>query len=650
MEIDSSDPPTVPQNGTKPHDDQEGGDFSEVEIGKKEENVQDSNPTTTTRASQGNSETEENTNETKEANGTVEPKINGHIPNIKSQVQLPHPQPPQPKVERSQSTLSMADSFPAIGKFIRERSSSFSAAITKRLASLREDSTGYGEFIVKNDSVNFEVTEFKIPGVKVIVKLKSEEEKEYQKGTISFFSRSNSRDCTAVRSFFRQKGLNFMEINIDVYPKREKELLERTGSSEVPQIFINDKLFGGLVALNSLRNSGDFDKRLREIMGDNCQSNGPAPPEYGVNDEEEESEDELAGIARILRENLPVQDRLLKMKLVKNCFAGSDLVEAIIQHMDCGRKKAIATAKMLAKKHFIHHVFRENEFEETKQEHFYRFLEHEPFILGCFNFKSSINDSEPKSVALVSDRLTKLMSAILETYASEDRCHLDYSGISRSEEFRRYVNLARDLQRVNLQLLSPEETLVFFLNLYNAMVIHAVISIGHPEGILDKRAFFYDFQYVVGGYPYSLSDIQNGILRHNQRSTYSLVKPFANGDKRLEIILPKFSPLIHFGLCNGTRSSPTVRFFTPHGVESELKYAAREFFQRGGIEIDLDKRTVYLTRIIKWYMVDFGQEKDILKWVLNYLDATKSGHLTHLLGDGSSVAIIYQKYDWSGNC
>lgn len=32
----------------------------------------------------------------------------------------------------------------------------------------------------------------------------------------------------------------------------------------------------------------------------------------------------------------------------------------------------------------------------------------------------------------------------------------------------------------------------------------------------------------------------------------------------------------------------------------ELRNAAREFFRGGGLEVDLDKRTVRLTRIIKW--------------------------------------------------
>jgi len=80
--------------------------------------------------------------------------------------------------------------------------------------------------------------------------------------------------------------------------------------------------------------------------------------------------------------------------------------------------------------------FRENDFEEGN--HFYRFVEHEPFISKCFNFRGATNDSEPKAASAVCDRLTKIMCAILESYASEDRQRVDYVAISKSEEFRRY--------------------------------------------------------------------------------------------------------------------------------------------------------------------------------------------------------------------
>ena len=49
------------------------------------------------------------------------------------------------------------------------------------------------------------------------------------------------------------------------------------------------------------------------------------------------------------------------------------------------------------------------------------------------------------------------------------------------------------------------------------------------------------------------------------------------------------------------------------------------------------------------YSADFGQDKDILRWLLNYLDPTKAGLLTHLLNDGGPISISYMNYDWSLN-
>ncbi|KAK6931829.1 Glutaredoxin [Dillenia turbinata] len=559
--------------------------------------------------------------------------------------QLPKPEAPPGKNPMNSQSPPSPEKFsgidmPAFGKFFQERSNSLSSAIAKKLSSLSED----------------RVTEFNLSGLKVIVQhKKDDQEVEIEhgnlnskiRGRITFFSRSNCRDCTAVRSFLRERGLRFVEINVDVYPPKERELIERTGSSSVPQIFFNEKLLGGLVALNSLRNSGEFDRRLVEMVGRKCPDAAPAPPVYGFDDPEVERTDEMASVIRVLRQRLPIQDRLMRLKIVKNCFSGFETVGVMVQHLHCSRNKAVEIGKQLARKHFIHHVFGENDFEDGN--HFYRFLEHEPLINKCFNFGGSINDNEPKPAAVVGQRLTKIMSAILESYASEDRCHIDYDAIGNSEEFRRYVNLTQDLHRVDVAELSSNEKQAFFLNLYNAMVIHAMIRVGRPNGGIDRRSLYAEFQYLVGGYAYSLTTIKNGILRGNRRPPYTLVKQFGATDKRLEVALLKVNPLIHFGLCNGTRSSPTVRFFTPHGIEAELRTAAREFFRRGGIEVELDKRTVSLTRMFKWFDVDFGQDKEILKWVIPYLDSTKAGLLTHLLSDGGPVNIVYQNHDWSVN-
>jgi len=78
---------------------------------------------------------------------------------------------------------------------------------------------------------------------------------------------------------------------------------------------------------------------------------------------------------------------------------------------------------------------RENEFEDGN--HYYRFLEHEPFVSKCYNFRGSTNDMEPQSAAIVGQKLFKIMTAILESYSSNDHTSVDYMRISQSEEFRR---------------------------------------------------------------------------------------------------------------------------------------------------------------------------------------------------------------------
>lgn len=67
------------------------------------------------------------------------------------------------------------------------------------------------------------------------------------------------------------------------------------------------------------------------------------------------------------------------------------------------------------------------------------------------------------------------------------------------------------------------------------MAIHVLVTCGHPAGPLDRRKFFGDFKYVIGGFAYSLSAIQNGILRGNQRPPYNLAKPFGQKDQRSKV-------------------------------------------------------------------------------------------------------------------
>lgn len=266
-----------------------------------------------------------------------------------------------PVVERSASANSAATvvDVVSIGRFLRDRRDVLSSAITRRISSLKESSSPPP---ARTDT--YGVQEIHLPNVKVTVRLKdaiaAEDDDDvalgggggdvvgytwsggHIKGRVSFFSRSGCRDCAAVRAFFRQSGLPYVEINLDVFPEREAELASRAGAAaRVPQIFLNEKLLGGLVVLNSLRNSGEFERRVRDLAGRRCPDSAPRVPVYGFDDEASGGgkEDAMVGIVRVLRHRLPIQDRFVRVKLVKNCFSGTDMVDGIVNHLDCSRKK-----------------------------------------------------------------------------------------------------------------------------------------------------------------------------------------------------------------------------------------------------------------------------------------------------------------------
>ncbi len=64
---------------------------------------------------------------------------------------------------------------------------------------------------------------------------------------------------------------------------------------------------------------------------------------------------------------------------------------------------------------------------------------------------------------------------------------VDYAGIAKSSEFEQYKKLARELTRVQIADASREEKLAFFINTYNALVIHGNIAWGGgPSGLWQR--------------------------------------------------------------------------------------------------------------------------------------------------------------------
>ncbi|KAH7524451.1 hypothetical protein FEM48_Zijuj06G0120500 [Ziziphus jujuba var. spinosa] len=468
------------------------------------------------------------------------------------------------------------------------------------------------------------------------------------KGRIILYTRLGCQECKEARLLLHRKRLGYVEINIDVYPSRKQELEKIAASTAVPKVFFNEVLIGGLNELRGLDESGKLDEKIEYLINEAPSFEAPMPPLSGEDDVSNGGAiDELSLVVRKMKESIVIKDRFYKMRRFTNCFLGSAAVDFLSEDQYLEREEAIGFGRKLASKLFFQHVLHENLFEDGN--HLYRFLDDDPLVSECQNIPKGITVVKPKPIIEIASRLRFLSYAIFEAYTSEDGRHVDYRSIHGSEEFARYLRTVEELQRVEVQDMPREEKLAFFINLYNMMAIHAILVWGHPAGALERRRLFGDFRYVIGGNTYSLSAIQNGVLRGNQRPPYNLMKPFGAKDQRSKVALPYPEPLIHFALVCGTRSGPALRCYSPGDIDKELMEAAHNFLSNGGVIIDFNAKVASVSKTLKWYSVDFGKtELEVLKHASNYLDPPVSEALLELLAN-TQLKVIYQPYDWGLN-
>lgn len=68
--------------------------------------------------------------------------------------------------------------------------------------------------------------------------------------------------CTRARRLLKQKGVQWTELDIEADPATRQTMVEASGRTSVPQIFINGTLVGGSEELFALDVRGELDKLL----------------------------------------------------------------------------------------------------------------------------------------------------------------------------------------------------------------------------------------------------------------------------------------------------------------------------------------------------------------------------------------------------
>ena len=68
--------------------------------------------------------------------------------------------------------------------------------------------------------------------------------------------------CIRAKHLLKQKGVAFEDVNVAFDPETRSRLVEQTGRTTVPQIFIDGKGIGGCDELYTLESRGELDKLL----------------------------------------------------------------------------------------------------------------------------------------------------------------------------------------------------------------------------------------------------------------------------------------------------------------------------------------------------------------------------------------------------
>ena len=92
--------------------------------------------------------------------------------------------------------------------------------------------------------------------------------------------------------------------------------------------------------------------------------------------------------------------------------------------------------------------------------------------------------------------------------------------------------------------------------------------------------FFNNTAYVLGGSPFTLQDIENGVLRANKKGVGALSPQFSKVDPRRRLSLDQAEPRIHFALNCGAKSCPPIKTFSAQVGLREHRDTL--FIQEGG--------------------------------------------------------------------
>uniref|UniRef100_A0A7N0UM35 Ternary complex factor MIP1 leucine-zipper domain-containing protein n=1 Tax=Kalanchoe fedtschenkoi TaxID=63787 RepID=A0A7N0UM35_KALFE len=171
------------------------------------------------------------------------------------------------------------------------------------------------------------------------------------------------------------------------------------------------------------------------------------------------------------------------------------------------------------------------------------------------------------------------------------------------------------LGTVDIEGLSHQQKLAFWINVYNSCMMNAIIEHGVPESADMVAELMQKATINVGGHRLNAIAIEHFILRRPYHLKYSCPKVAKSDEmKRYSAVALEWpEPLVTFAISCGSRSSPAVRVYTATGVESELETAKRDYLRA---TVVISENKLMIPKLLTWYLLDFAKNlESLVDWI-----------------------------------
>ncbi|MEM9836622.1 MAG: DUF547 domain-containing protein [Bacteroidota bacterium] len=206
-------------------------------------------------------------------------------------------------------------------------------------------------------------------------------------------------------------------------------------------------------------------------------------------------------------------------------------------------------------------------------------------LMSCGRYEAGDTISEPPAVELSKQLLEGLKA-----------------GENVDSILQQLANL--EPQALKAELNTREEQLAFWVNIYNGMVQHLLIT--QPELWEKRNSFFSTDRITVAGKLMSPELIEHGIIRGGEAKLgLGLVPKFFTNKFERSFKIKGGDPRVHFALNCGAIDCPPIEIYDPKNLNERLDYRSRVYLEKHTV-IDEAEEEFTTTPLVSWFRGDFA--------------------------------------------